>query len=317
MKKFTVSSYLFLLVLAFALYFALYALIDKPLTTGEIERLYDQKVSLTKKGDGRRIFIFAGSNGRFSHSCAVISSETHGYCGNLSVAAGIGLDFLLASYEPNFRAGDVIYMPMEFQQYEVSKELMYAGPENSLLFKKHFPLLWNIGAERTLRAAFFANENYFIQGTVETLLKKKGIQRRFTEASVNALGDQQGHTPQLAAEYAGFIASFHEVIPDLSQTAKNAYAVEVLKGFLQRAKAKGVLVIGGLPTTFTGTPIPPGTLAFLKNVYESAGQKFLVLDNDSQYDKSCFYDKPYHLNTVCQSLHSHKVAALLGNVDGK
>lgn len=310
MKKLTAPYYILLLLLAFLGYFALYFGINKPLTLGEIDRLYNQKVALTKTGDGSRIFIFAGSNGRFSHSCAVISQDLDRYCGNLSIAAGVGLDFLLASYEPNFRRGDVIYMPMEFQQYMVSKDAMYSGPENPILFKKNFSLLWGLGIERTLHAAFFANENYFLQGATEMLLQKKGVKRRFTEASVNAVGDQQGHTPELAAEYSTFLNSVHEEVPDLTLTA-DSYANRILKEFLVRAKAKGVIVVGGLPTTFLGTKLPPATLGFLKKTYEDAGQKFLVLDNASQYEKQNFFDKPYHLNVIYQSVHSHKIAEML------
>lgn len=317
MKKLTVRSYFSLLLLAFAGYFSLYFMIDKPLTTGEIQHLYDQKVALTRQGEGKRVFIFAGSNGRFSHSCEIISRELNRYCGNLSVAAGIGLDFLLASYEPNFRPGDMVYMPMEFQQYDVNKKMMYSGPENSILFKRNFSLLWSLGIERTFRAAFYANENYFLQGATEMLLQRKGIQRRFTEASVNTFGDQQGHTAELGKEYANFLGSFPELVPDLSISARRSYSAEVLEDFLQRAKSKGVIVIGGLPTTFEETIIPTGTLSFLKNIYENNGQKFMMLENHSQYDRACFFDKPYHLNSTCQSIHTYKVAALLRNIDDK
>lgn len=316
MKKLTAAHYIFFLFLAFLGYFVLYFGINKPLTLGEIDRLYNQKVALTKSGEGSRIFIFAGSNGRFSHSCAVISKDLDRYCGNLSIAAGVGLDFMLASYEQNFRRGDVIYMPMEFQQYMVSKDAMYSGPENPILFKKNFSLLWSLGIERTIHAAFFANENYFIQGAAEMLLQRKGVQRRFTEASVNAYGDQQGHTSQLAAEYSTFLNSVHEDIPNLTLAA-NSYANQILKEFLVRAKTNGVIVVGGLPTTFSGTKLPPATLLFLKKTYEDAGQKFLVLDNNSQYEKRYFFDKPYHLNEVYQSVHSHKIAKMLMNVGGK
>lgn len=313
MKKLKALHYIFLLILAFLCYFFLYFGIDKPLTLGEVDRLYTQKVALTKSGSGSRIFIFAGSNGRFSHSCAVITQDLDRYCGNLSIAAGVGLDFLLASFEPNFRRGDVIYMPMEFSQYMASKDIMYSGPENPILFKKNFSLLWSLGIERTLHAAFFANENYFLQGATEMLLQKKGVKRRFTEASVNAVGDQQGHTPELAVEYSAFLNSFHEEVPDLTLTG-DSYANQVLKQFLVRAKAKGVIVVGGLPTTFQGTKLPPATLEFLKKTYEDAGQKFLVLDNHSQYERKNFFDKPYHLNSIYQSMHSHEIAKILRSV---
>jgi hypothetical protein len=148
------------------------------------------------------------------------------------------------------------------------------------------------------------------------LLQKKGIKRRFTEASVNVFGDQQGHTPELAAEYSAFLNSVREEVPDLTLTA-NSYTNQILKEFLLRAKAKGVTVVGGVPTTFLGTTLSPDTVSVLKKTYEVAGQKFLVLDNYSQYERKYFFDKPYHLNVIYQSVHSNRIAKILRNVGEK
>jgi hypothetical protein len=296
---------------AFMTYFILCAVLSKPLTDGELEALYNMKLGLLKIPGEQRLFILAGSNGRFSHSCAVLSEALHRPCGNLSIAAGLGLDFLFGSYLPGLHRGDTVYMPLEYEQYAMDKASLFGGPDNIILLKHRRDLLARLGLEREIHAVFFADEHYFIEALAETALAESGVRRRFTDASVNAYGDQQGHTEELGEEYAEAISEQHPVIPDLSRQAPGSYAEGVIKGFLHSAREKGVRVIGGLPTTFDDVAIPDGTARYLKQLYESQGQEFLALSNRSQYKRACFFDIAYHLNSRCQTTHSLLLAAAI------
>lgn len=292
---------------SFLLYFLLSFSISKPLTTGEIERLYAQKIEILRTTSSPRIFILAGSNGRFSHSCAVMHRETGRNCGNLSIAAGLGLDFLFSSYLRYFREGDVVYLPLEFEQYALERNEVYSGPDNTILLKSERDLLFGLGWRRVARAFFYGDERYFIQGLVETGLARKGVKRRFSEASINEFGDQQGHTPESAQEYRNFVLTQKQSIPDLSKIAPASFSNDLVVDFLKNAKNKGVTVIGGLPTTFSDSETPPATIAYLQRLYESSGQHFVAVASGSKYDRTCFFDIAYHLNSVCQEQHSKYV----------
>ena len=71
--------------------------------------------------------------------------------------------------------------------------------------------------------------------------------------------------------------------------------------------ARGVRVIGGLPTTPDGVRINGPLIAQLRGFFQQHGQDFLVLPNRSQYPLDCFFDSLYHLNEGCQAEHSRRI----------
>jgi hypothetical protein len=296
-----------MLLVAFIGYFILYQMIGRPLTDGEVVRLVKSKTALLKNVESPRLIIIAGSNGRFSHSCEVIAPIIKMGCVNASLMAGVGLDYIYRIYLPLLRSGDIVYMPLEYEQYVQSKDEVLSGPENAILWRTDRALLVDLGWERVLHAAFYADENYFIRGIVEMLLNVKGVKRRFDESSINSHGDQTGHTKELGVSYSKFLSSKYVYIPAIRPTSAPCYSAKLISDFLRRAKSMGVTVIGGLPTTFADVSIPNGTRQELKMFYTNNGQSYLELPNYSQYSRESFFDMPYHLNEENQSIHSRKI----------
>jgi hypothetical protein len=305
------KNWLFLVFAAFALYLIGYKLISKPLTDGEIERLVEKKVKLLKLTPSPRLIIMAGSNGRFSHSCMVLEELLYMRCVNASLVAGVGLDYILAKYNPYFEKGDIIYMPFEYEQYQVKDSVALSGPENALLWRNDWQTLRELGIKRILHATLFPDEKYFITGVLEMLLERKGMKRRFDEASLNELGDQVGHTEELGRAYQGMLKDLNVILPDITAASHPENSAILLGQFLRDAKSRGITVIGGLPTTFEGADISTESLTQLSSFYKANGQRFVVLENYSQYSPSCFFDAPYHLNSKCQVEHSRLIAEVL------
>lgn len=300
-----------LVCIAFLAYFLAYKIISKPLTDGEIVRLIDKKTALLKKSAPQRLIILAGSNGRFSHSCAEIQKSIDHPCINASLMAGIGIDYILEIYRPLLKKGDIIYMPYEYEQYNQNKNTVFSGPDNSILWRTDLDTLSSLGIERTVRASFFADAKYFIHGIIEMGLSKRGIKRRFDESSINEQGDQIGHTRELGRSYENFLKSKSATIPLLQFSKNTPYSTEIISKFLLSAKRQGITVIGGFPTTFDDIKIPDQTRAELQKLFRSNGQHFVETQSLSQYPRSCFFDMPYHLNEECQKEHSRRVHELL------
>lgn len=292
-------------------YAAAYALVDKPLTLGELDGLYQKKMKILQEPGVGKIYILAGSNGRFSHSCAVIEAELKRKCGNLSLAAGVGIDFVLSSYAPGFKRGDVVYMPLEYEQYTQNKQQMMSGPENPLLMKKYQRLLWSLGVERVAHALLYPDLRYFVEGVSEMALKKRGVKRRFDENSINSNGDQVGHDARNALPYRKFVMSQKVRVPGLTEALIGSDSSQFIARFLREMHARGVIVVGGLPTLYGDVNVSDQVVNNLRSFYESKGQKFLVLDNKSQYDRSCFYDISYHLIQPWQIYHSRLLSIKL------
>jgi hypothetical protein len=92
---------------------------------------------------------------------------------------------------------------------------------------------------------------------------------------------------------------------------RDGYGTVLIAGFVRRMAARGVRVIGGLPTGFADLALPPATIAAIRAVYLDNGGMFLELPNRSRYPRIDFFDTPEHLNEPCQIRHSQAVAAAL------
>jgi hypothetical protein len=60
--------------------------------------------------------------------------------------------------------------------------------------------------------------------------------------------------------------------------------------------------------------LPADAIPFLRNMYISRGQSFLVLPNESRYPRSYFCDALFHLSEPRQIAHSALLAPYLSNV---
>lgn len=296
-------------VLLYAAIFGLF--IHKPLTVGIISDMLRFKVDYAAHAASPKLVVFAGSNARFSHRCEAIERLLSVPCVNFGISRGIGLDYLFSALEPTLRAGDIVYMPLEYEGYLDSKVQAMTGPDAALMLFSEKRKLLGLGAERSLRALFCCDLAYAVSGLAEIALERIGVRRRFSLDTLTAQGDERGHGPEKGQEYRAYIDSAPVEPPSIAAFEAASYNETLISGFLHRAKQHGVRVVGGLPTTFDDITIPAQVIADLEQLYRSEGQDFLVLDNRSQYPRNCFYDTSAHLNEPCQIAHSERLAAAL------
>ena len=85
--------------LSVVLYVIVFAgLIDRPLSLGLLRLEMMQKTARLAALPSPTLVILAGSNGPYSHSCAVIGAMLNMPCENAGIAVGIGLDDLFTRY---------------------------------------------------------------------------------------------------------------------------------------------------------------------------------------------------------------------------
>jgi len=126
----------------------------------------------------------------------------------------------------------------------------------------------------------------------------------------NAWGDHVGHTLALAAPSRAVLAA---AAPQRASGAAvtAGFGAALIGDFTRRMTARGVRVIGGLPTGFDDVALPAGTVAAIRAVYEANGGAFTMLPNASLYPRIDFFDTPEHLSEPCQIRHSQAVAERL------
>jgi hypothetical protein len=285
--------------------------IDKPLTTSEIGAYLDYKMRfLSSIQEQRKIAIFSGSNGRYSHSCAAITRLTSIPCANLSTAAGYDLEWQLARFWPYLRPGDVLYLPLEYGPLKPANGGV--GAEAAYIVRHDHAALGMYTARQLLDALFYFDVRYLISGIGEMALQHGGVQRRTSVQTLDPEGDEQGATSLKAEAYRSFVSSI--ALPTISLGDYDAASVAVLTRILEQARAKGILVVGGLPTTFTGTDVPAALISRLQSAYQERDACFVVLPNRSLYPRSEFFDTEYHLQESAQFAHSSLLAPLLARI---
>ncbi|MGP8025735.1 MAG: hypothetical protein ACLPJJ_03305 [Acidocella sp.] len=138
-----------------ALYVAVFAaLADRPLSLGVLRLELLQKTASLAAMPSPRLVILAGSNGPYSHSCAVLGAMLNLPCENAGIAVGIGLDDVFARYAPLLRPGDVVYMPMELQQYTMSSSEYRAAVDGAFLLRHDRAVLRELSPGRVVGAVF-------------------------------------------------------------------------------------------------------------------------------------------------------------------
>jgi hypothetical protein len=292
-------------------------LVHKPLTIDVIADLLRRKVDYAERIGSPKLVVFAGSNARFSHRCETIEQVLALPCVNFGVARGIGLDYLLGDLEPVLRPGDVVYMPLEYEWYLDDKIVAMTGPDGALMAYGDKRRLFALGWERSLRAVFAFDPGFLVSGLVEMALDVAAFQRRVGAATLDRQGDEIGHTQAEAVPYRAYIDSARPSIPSAASLAAPSYAKAQIAAFLDGARARGILVIGGLQTVFDDAPVTAETIATIRHIYEASGQRFLLLDSHSQYPRACFFDTPAHLIEPCQVAHSTLLAQALALALGR
>lgn len=299
-----------LIALSMALFVAGFSVVHRPLVVGEIQKQLEFKQAYARSLASPKIVIFAGSNGRYSHRCEVLTQALNRPCVNASIGVGIGLDFLLAQWRPLLHAGDLVYLPLEYSQYQFSNAEMHGGLQNALLVHSQRAYLWSLDAPRIAAAYGSFDLPFLVQGVVEMALDRHGFKRRSSTDSLTPQGDERGHTASVGAAYATFLRDSRA---DSTAVPARSDAIDVLNTFLRQMHGAGVTVVGGLPTVPDSVSLEASDIVRLRRLYEDADQHFIALPNRSRYPLDCFFDTLYHLNEGCQKAHSAEIAVGLAD----
>ena len=295
------------------LYAAVFGFVlDRPLSLGMPRAQLDAKLARGAAIQGRKLVILAGSNGPYSHRCEAMEPIVGMPCVNAGVAVGIGLDYLFARWQPLLHPGDVVYLPLEEAQYALSEAASRLGPDAAIMARHDRATLFQLPLQRWAPAFFAFDLRAAILSAIETALIAGHFHdpRSETGATINAWGDRTGHTATAAAANRAMLAS---VRPEhaTAQQVENQAASRQVGAFLDWARAHRVRAIGGLPTGFADSPIPPDTIAAIRTLFESHEAGFLVLPNLGRYPREDFFDTADHLHETAQIAHAMAIARTL------
>ncbi len=288
-------------------------MLDRPLSLGVLRLELDQKAARLAALPGPKLVILAGSNGPYSHSCVVLGAMLRMPCENAGIAVGIGLDEVFARYGPALRAGDVVYMPMELQQYVASRAAYRAGVDGGMMWRHGRGVLAGLAPDRVLGAMFCCDLGDAMESLAEMPLAAARVidPRAMLARQYDEQGDRIDNDGPAAA---WLLAGPARGVPSGDEIAAG-YGTKLIAAFVARMRAKGVVVVGGLPVDFTDARMPAGSLGALRAVY--GARWFLVLGNESRYPRRDFFNSEDHLDRGCQAAQSVLVAEGLGRMLGR
>jgi hypothetical protein len=286
--------------------------LDRPLTYGLIDQQLEAKLARASQFPPPRLVILAGSNGPYSHRCEVIEAMLAMPCVNGGIAVGIGLDYLFTRWRERLRPGDIVYLPMEEEQYARSRSATALGPDASIMFRRDWRTLAELPPERWLAAFFSYDLRQTLMSLIEMTLISTGFHDPRAKASgeMNAWGDHAGHTPQRASAAGAILDSItphHATANEISVGHGSA----LIGTFVHWAAAHGIRAIGGPPTQFIDSPMSDATEQAIRSVYLANGGEYLDLPNRAGYPRSAFFDSAAHLSEPWQLRHSAVVAQAL------
>jgi hypothetical protein len=296
-------------VLAYLLLFVL--VVNKPITIGIVGDYMNHKIAyLAKHANEKKIVIFAGSNGRFSHRCETIEHIANVPCANMSVAAGYSLTWQLSHFQQYLRRGDVLYLPLETQSVDDTEVV---GSEAPFMVAYSKADLLHLNSSELIHTLFGFDIRFLLSGLGEMALRHAGVKSRFSPDTLTPQGDERGNDDIKAVPYQDFVN--HMPLPVLTEADfKSESNWKDAVQILDWASSRGVVVVGGLPTMVDEVHLPDDAIAFLRNLYAKRGQCFLVLPNESRYPRSYFYDGLFHLRESHQIAHSELLAPYLADV---
>ncbi len=308
-----------MMIVSVVLYAVLFgALLSKPLSGGTIRDYFELKTARAAALPSPKLMFLGGSNVRFGLSCALAERETGVPCVNAGFLADVGMDLMALKFEPLLHAGDVVYIPLAYEQYLWSREFVETQRDAAYLFTEDREALRQMPLSRQMHALFYYDLPYLASAVAENVLawtgqrRKAGGSRVFGAQNLNAWGDETGHTAQQAQDYAAIIARAPAIAPDVERfEPERYYYTQALERFLQWARAHDVKVVGGLPQTVDEFLIPQGVISRVRGIFERNGQSFIELPNHSQYPRDCFFDSLYHLTEECQQRHTRDLLPAL------
>jgi hypothetical protein len=300
--------------LSLLIYFLLNAFVlDRPLSLGVLRLELLQKTARLAALPSPKLVILAGSNGPYSHSCVVLSAMLGMPCENAGIAVGIGLDDIFTRYEPLLHEGDVVYMPMELQQYTAAPAAYDAAVDGAFLLRHDRQVLTQLPPDRVLGAGFCCTLADILESLLEMPLARAGLidPAHLLDTEYNQQGDRVDN--DLAKRNQALLATAPRQVPSPGQIDAG-YGTALLAGFVARESRKGIVIIGGMPVDYDSAEMPDSVIAAIAAIYRTNGGMFMVLPNRSHYPRADFFNGEDHLAEPCQYLHSIYVAQGLAEI---
>jgi hypothetical protein len=275
---------------------------------------YARKIAYANRTPGRRILFAAGSSGAYSLSAAEITRRSGVPAVNMALYAGLGLRVILRQTMKVARRGDLVVLPLEYEQYQGSLE----EASDSIGYKlawEPLTLLQGHGLGAVNAVLAMPVERVYNRLLWQVVPQRMGPGHQIG-IQINTAGDIVTNWPH--HRDASAFERLKDPLPSTylqHGTAVAPTAATALTEFVAWCRARGVTVVATYPGIMD-SPVyhQPGRckiLSVLRTFYAGLGVPMLGDPQAFMLDKSMFFDSIYHLAHDGQLAHTARVARLL------
>lgn len=321
MRRFILQVAAFVLLQS-ALLGVLLSYYDVPAETNYLAATVDKHRRLHAR-QAPRVILVGGSNVAFGFESDRMERALGRPVVNMGLAAGLGVEFMLAEIESALRAGDIVVLSLEYDHFARGPALgrysMLGFDPNVLQQVLIFrPEGWQALGWAHLRKIVL-DRGLSILGEITRRSLLSGIGAGAARASenpspregFNPWGDLIGHRQERARTTPELVNRL-PLVADV-RGFPNAVTLEVIRGFVERTRRVGARV------AFTFTPKPTGTIdrdgelagRLAEALRGIPGLEALDIPQDHAYAPEQFFDTANHLTAEGAAQRTSKVIASL------
>lgn len=301
------------LAIPFALYVMVHICFNIPsISKNYFGELYNLKKSLlSKHKEDKKIVIIGGSNGKFSYNSKQIQDSTGYKVVNAAIQGNCGLAFYIDFVRPYLKKEDILILSPEYDLllkenglYGNYQYIQLAGYENGF-YKKLFSNLNSMAA--------FCKQSFF---HFKALLEVVFVRIKFPKGAIdyvikkqhNAYGDIDSLDNSITFNFKNY-----SIIID---TFFYTPTIPVLNDFARYCKNNNIQFCINFPSAASQNIIRKVSDKELLDYISKTFPEIILLNTPSSsiYDKSWFYDSPYHLRGNSRIIHT---TTLIDNLKNK
>lgn len=303
MKRFSLQTWMFLLVLAFCL--AIIA-IPLPYHHDSYLRAFDvKKRMLSDVNRDSAIVLLGGSSVAFGYNSPFLSEESKMQVINTGLLAGIGIKFMIEETFPFLQKGDILVFSPEY-------ETLLCNTEGS-----YFTSLVYLGGMDYVKKMNGAQWRAFVQNTpnhIRSKIEYSIVKYFFPKKKSESIYRLSAFNP-----YGDFVPHWGKPHPPIhieNKTEKpqkpNKAFLSWLTNHLQELSEKDVHIVM-LPPVLAKSAYynKKDNIRTLDSLLRSSGFPFICPPSAMSYPDSLFYDTEYHLDSLGAAIHSEDLILLL------
>jgi hypothetical protein len=261
-------------------------------STAWITDFYEVKQSIATDVAAPKLLIVAGSTGLFSFDSEVLAKALGKPVVNYSVAAGLGLRYILERAKNVLSSGDTVLLPLEYKLYQDQVSPDQTLPLHLLDNSDYFETLSifekvELVISTPIRPLFDHSQN--VSASLQSDL--------YRSTSLNASGDINRSV--LEGLYTQYEVNKYN-FPYVNPVSINQRSHDLLVSFVIWSKANDIHVVAMPPSVIRSPSLAgQGALDVKRQLYsfwDTLGVPFIGRFDDFEFTKDMMFENPYHLN---------------------